>query len=128
MSLWACGGGGTLICFFIDWAIIIKLTKKTRRRAWRGRDCWEDGIGEGGCEGIILCLSLTKETCRITISPLVALLNYMTIRELCYTFEAFSHAGIFRRVFSILKVHKIENFFGSKFEFCTISLLVLLKY
>jgi hypothetical protein len=28
----------------------------------------------------------------------------------------------------ILKVHKIENFFGSEFEFCTISLLVLLKY
>jgi hypothetical protein len=27
-----------------------------------------------------------------------------------------------------LKVHKIENFFGSNFEFCTISLLVLLKY
>jgi hypothetical protein len=25
-----------------------------------------------------------------------------------------------------LKVHKIENFFGSEFEFCTISLLVLL--
>jgi hypothetical protein len=28
----------------------------------------------------------------------------------------------------LLKVHKIENFFGSEFEFCTISLLVLLKY
>ncbi len=27
---------------------------------------------------------------------------------------------------SLLKVHKIENFFGSDFEFCTISLLVLL--
>ncbi len=27
-----------------------------------------------------------------------------------------------------LKVHKIENFFGSDFEFCTISLLVMLKY
>jgi hypothetical protein len=27
-----------------------------------------------------------------------------------------------------LKVHKIENFFGSDFEFCVISLLVLLKY
>jgi hypothetical protein len=26
-----------------------------------------------------------------------------------------------------LKVHKIENFFSSEFEFCTISLLVLLK-
>ncbi len=27
-----------------------------------------------------------------------------------------------------LKVHKIENFFGSDFEFCTISLLVMFKY
>jgi hypothetical protein len=27
-----------------------------------------------------------------------------------------------------LKVHKIENVFGSDFEFCTISLLLLLKY
>ncbi len=28
----------------------------------------------------------------------------------------------------LLKVHKIENFFGSEFEFYTISLLVMLKY
>jgi hypothetical protein len=27
-----------------------------------------------------------------------------------------------------LKVHKIENFFGSDFELCTISLLVMFKY
>ncbi len=27
-----------------------------------------------------------------------------------------------------LKVHKIENFFGSEFEFYIISLLVMLKY
>jgi hypothetical protein len=27
-----------------------------------------------------------------------------------------------------LKVHKIENCFGSDFEFCVISLLVMLKY
>jgi hypothetical protein len=31
-------------------------------------------------------------------------------------------------VFCYLKVHKIENFFGSEFEFCTISLLLLLNY
>jgi hypothetical protein len=30
--------------------------------------------------------------------------------------------------FISLKVHKIENFFGSDFEFCVISLLVMLKY
>ncbi len=29
---------------------------------------------------------------------------------------------------SRLKVHKIENFFGSDFEFWVISLLVMLKY
>ncbi len=28
----------------------------------------------------------------------------------------------------LLKVHKIENFFGSEFEFYAISLLVMLKY
>jgi hypothetical protein len=28
----------------------------------------------------------------------------------------------------LLKVHKVENYFSSEFEFCTISLLVLLKY
>ncbi len=27
-----------------------------------------------------------------------------------------------------LKVHKIENFYGFNFEFCVISLLVMLKY
>jgi hypothetical protein len=28
----------------------------------------------------------------------------------------------------VLKVHKIENFFGFDFEFYTVSLLVMLKY
>ncbi len=28
----------------------------------------------------------------------------------------------------LLKVHKIDNFFSFDFEFCTISLLVMLKY
>ncbi len=42
--------------------LIIKLTKETRRRVWRGRDM--DGEirkgqnGEGGCEETFLCLSL----------------------------------------------------------------------
>ncbi len=31
-------------------------------------------------------------------------------------------------ILAALKVNKIENFFGSEFEFFTISLLVLLKY
>ncbi len=33
-----------------------------------------------------------------------------------------------KAILTPLKVHKIENFFGSEFEFYTISLLVMLKY
>jgi hypothetical protein len=36
------------------------------------------------------------------------------------------HPGDLRKI--ILKVHKNENFFGSYFEFCTISLLVMFNY
>jgi hypothetical protein len=32
------------------------------------------------------------------------------------------------KVDSTLKVHKIDNFFGFDFEFCTVSLLVMVKY
>ncbi len=32
------------------------------------------------------------------------------------------------RVFPLLKVHKIENFFDSDFGICVISLLVMSKY
>ncbi len=32
------------------------------------------------------------------------------------------------QIMMALKVHKNENFFGSDFEFCTISLLVMFKY
>jgi hypothetical protein len=34
----------------------------------------------------------------------------------------------FRFLDADLKVHKIEKFFDSDFEFCVISLLVMLKY
>jgi hypothetical protein len=42
--------------------LVIKLTKETRQKAWRGRDR-EGEIGkrqivEGGCEETFLCLSL----------------------------------------------------------------------
>ena len=46
--------------------LLYKLTKETRRRAWRGRD--RDGeigeveIREGGCEQTFHYLSLTYET------------------------------------------------------------------
>jgi hypothetical protein len=42
--------------------LIIKLTKETRRRVWRGRDMegeiGKGQIGDGGCEETFLCLSL----------------------------------------------------------------------
>jgi hypothetical protein len=43
----------------------------------------------------------------------------MQVLDTCFTFHKFGLS---------LKVHKIENFFGSDFEFCTISLLVMFKY
>jgi hypothetical protein len=47
-----------------------------------------------------------------------------------YPFLPLSYSLHFLSLFfnSSLKVHKTENFFGSEFEFCTISLSVLLKY
>jgi hypothetical protein len=44
------------------------------------------------------------------------------------TFSNKIHHPIPSKFASLLKVHKIENFFGSDFEFCVISLLVMLKY
>jgi hypothetical protein len=41
---------------------------------------------------------------------------------------ALLHAVITTLLHASLKVHKIENFFGSNFEFCVISLLVMIKY
>ena len=42
--------------------LIIKLTKETRRRVWRGRDMegeiGKGQIGDGGCEETFFCLSL----------------------------------------------------------------------
>ncbi len=43
-------------------------------------------------------------------------------------FLANSLQGITGTSDDILKVHKRENFFGSDFEFCTLLLLVKLKY
>ncbi len=44
------------------------------------------------------------------------------------TFKNNSHNFGLITFSSNLKVHKIENFFGSEFEFYTISFLVMLKY
>jgi hypothetical protein len=41
------------------------------------------------------------------------------------TFKAFLS---FKRKYTLLKVHKIENFFDSDFGICVISLLVMSKY
>jgi hypothetical protein len=81
--------------------LVIKLTKETRRRAWRGRD--KDGeigkgqIVEGGYEETYHCLILTKEKCRFTEPPAVALLTYITCGIL---WRIFYQTGTFRGVFS----------------------------
>ncbi len=54
--------------------LIIKLTKKTRRRVWTGNE----QIMEGGCEETFHCWSQTWETCRFTVPPAVALLNNLS--------------------------------------------------
>ncbi len=62
--------------------LVIKLTKETRRRGWRGRDrdgeIGKEQIGEGGCEETLHCWSQTWETCRFTVPPAVALFNYIS--------------------------------------------------
>jgi hypothetical protein len=53
------------------------------------------------------------------------LANHEPVRDL-FRLKVANHEPV--RDLCRLKVHKIENFFGSELEFCTISLLVLLKY
>jgi hypothetical protein len=75
---------------------------------------WELGdgdiaIGEGGCEGIILCLSiyLIKHVglqCHLLLA--VALLNYMTIRE-HFPWD-FPQTGIFHPVFRVKEPQKTD--------------------
>jgi hypothetical protein len=55
-------GGGGSFCVFLS----------LKKGVYTG------GIGEGGCVGIILCLSLTSETWSSTVPPAVALFNYWT--------------------------------------------------
>jgi hypothetical protein len=88
--------------------LVIKLTKETRKRVWRGRDR-EGEIGkrqivEGGCKETFHCLSQTWETCRFTVPPAVALLNYISSGIL---WRIFCQTGIFPG-FSLL----IINFVG----------------
>ncbi len=84
--------------------LAIKLTKETRRRVWRGRD--RDGeigkrqIVEGGCEETFHCWSQAWETCRFTVTPAVALLNYIS-------------SGIFWRIF-----YQTGVFAGFSHYFC----------
>jgi hypothetical protein len=78
--------------------------------------------------GISCCISLIKySTCfHKFISPTYVicylLLPCILLKEKMLTLNEFG------RTLRCLKVHKIENFFGSDFEFCTISLLVMFKY
>jgi hypothetical protein len=52
----------------------------------------EGGIEEGGCEYTFLCLSLNYQTCRSTVPPAVALLNYISSSLF---WQIFSQTGIF---------------------------------
>ncbi len=71
--------------------------KKTRRRVWRGRGWrWRDRRERhwgGRMEETFLCLSLTWKTCRFTVPPTVALLNYISCGIL---WRIFCQTGIFR--------------------------------
>jgi hypothetical protein len=53
-------------------------------------------------------------------------LKYKILKNLFYRGKCCQIIGCAAHI--CLKVHKIENFFGSDFEFCVISLLVMLKY
>jgi hypothetical protein len=61
-------------------AIIIKLTRRLELGEGGFAEGWIKGgeIGEGGCDGIILCLRPNRETFSVTVPPAVALLNYWT--------------------------------------------------
>ncbi len=52
---------------------------------------------------------------------------FETIVLMCDSPKSYIGIGLDKKN-DALKVHKIENFFGSDFEFCVISLLVMLKY
>jgi hypothetical protein len=47
-----------------------------KRKGWR-YGVFRGRIGEGGFEGIILCVSLTQETFRFAVPSAFALTNYM---------------------------------------------------
>jgi hypothetical protein len=47
----------------------------------------DGGMGGGGCEETIPCLSLNQETFRSTVPPAVALLNYMRNGTLWQSFS-----------------------------------------
>ncbi len=84
--------------------LVIKLTKVARRRVPRERDrggeIWKRQIVEGGCEETFYCLGQTWETCRFTVPPAVALLNYIS-------------SGIFWRIF-----YQTGIFAGFSHYFC----------
>jgi hypothetical protein len=67
----------------------------------------EGEIEEGGCEETFLCLSLTLKTCRFTMPPAVALLNYISCGILQWIF---CQTGIFRGVFSTYHYYYEKNY------------------
>jgi hypothetical protein len=62
-------------------------------------------------------------------------LSFAELLKINYLFILYKNNGLNykdnktkARVYWSLKVHKNKIFFGSEFEFCTISVLVMLKY
>ncbi len=53
-------------------------------------------------------------------------INYLFVRMPLYHISGWAFGE--EHSVSNLKVHKIENYFGSDVEFCVISLLVMFKY
>jgi hypothetical protein len=55
--------------------------------------------------------------------PLLFIISDLILESLLFYIVHFSF-----QINKSLKVHKIEHFFGSDFDFCVISFLVMLKY
>ncbi len=107
----------------------------------------------GGDYDEVLCFCRPYKLSRARISKFfVPFLPFLLIQKCCWWSDHLKKIAVFDRNLNFsdaqylhsnpvlvmliraywdavpLKVHKIENFFGSEFEFYTISLLVMLKY
>ncbi len=74
-----------------------------------------------------LCIRIQEEQLQIFVTFSHSRLQKSKVNQGLYHNSSRIHRSL-TGVKAILKVHKIENFFGFDFEFCVISLLVMLKY